>query len=189
MHQGDFQRKFLEKSELNQYWYSRSTITAIRDELVQKRPQNVAFVSTPSLFFNVCDHIPDSHLFDLDKDFNESTNGRFSEFDYRAMNISPMHRHKYDAVIIDPPFITEDVISAYIEVYLLLAKGSESLLLFTTIAENQGVIARLLRTNISLAPFLPCIPNLVYQYGIFTNYKIHPDSPLSRANPEVIISE
>ncbi len=190
MHHVDFELKFVEKGDFNQYWYSSRTIEAIRLEILSRDPRTIAFLSTPSLFFAVCNDVPGSHLFDLDEDFDESTSGRFIKLDYRSPNISSDHRHKYDIVVIDPPFISEEVIQAYLEIYGVLAKRPESLLLFTTISENRTIIERFMSPNIIItANFLPCIPNLVYQYRIFTNYEIHPESRLAQTNEELTSSE
>lgn len=189
MHRIDFESKFREKAHLNQYWYSRHTIETIGQELRARGGQQVAFLSTPSLFFAVSHDIPGCHLFDFDEEFNEPTSGRFSKFDYREPRVDTDHRHKYDMVVIDPPFITEEVIRAYVGIYHVLAKTPRTLLLFTTISENRTIVETSLGGNVFVAPFLPCIPNLVYQYHIFTNYEIQPESGLAAANPEVTISD
>lgn len=44
-----------EKSELNQYWYSKDTIKAMADEVLEQLEKNpalkCAFLSTPSIYF------------------------------------------------------------------------------------------------------------------------------------------
>jgi hypothetical protein len=85
----------------------------------------------------------------------------------------------------DPPFISEEVLSAYGKVYGELAKSAGSILLFTTTPENQQVLERSLGIRVNTATFLPCIPNLVYQYRIFVNYEIDSTSPLWITNGEV----
>ena len=185
MHCENFESKFQEKSDLNQYWYSSSTVIAIRDELIRLRPQRIAFVSTPSLFFSVCDFIQESYLFDFDVDFERAADGRFVRFDYRYPQIDTFHHISYDAVVMDPPFISEEVISAYAKVYRDLAKTTGSLLLFTTTPENQQFLESSLNSRVHQATFLPCIPNLVYQYRIFVNYEIDSISSLRVPNGEV----
>jgi hypothetical protein len=68
------QNKFLdqtnENTNLNQYWYSKTTIdtlcAAIRESCVISEGKRVAFLSTPSLFFSLTDEEREScALFDV----------------------------------------------------------------------------------------------------------------------------
>ena len=82
-------------------------------------------------------------------------------------------------MLIDPPFITEDVWRKYATTAkLLLAPGGR--VLASTVAENAPLMAELLGAK-PLA-FKPSIPNLVYQYNLFASY----DAPcLAERNPEI----
>mmetsp|Transcript_27237 Transcript_27237/g.40083 ORF Transcript_27237/g.40083 Transcript_27237/m.40083 type:complete len:95 (-) Transcript_27237:224-508(-) len=93
-------------------------------------------------------------------------------------------------VVIDPPFITEEVWSNYKETATFLLKGgcnqrerrnSDSpLVIGTTVMENAPFMKRLL--GVEPVKFRPSIPNLVYQYSVFTNF----DSKfLNDTNPEI----
>lgn len=52
-----FLRQTDENRDLNQYWYSKNTIEtlchAMRESLLKSKGRNVAFLSTPSLFFSL----------------------------------------------------------------------------------------------------------------------------------------
>jgi EEF1A lysine methyltransferase 1 len=61
---------------------------------------------------------------------------------------------------------------------LLLKPGG--LVLASTIAENADFMKELL--NVTPQVFKPSIPNLVYQYRLYTNYE---SSTLSQLNPEI----
>ena len=52
--------------------------------------------------------------------------------------------------------------------------------LCSTIDENEALLNSLLKTK--RAQFRPLIPNLVYQYSLYTNYD-HED--LNKINPEI----
>ncbi len=53
-------------------------------------------------------------------------------------------------------------------------------MILTTIAENEPLLKELF--NASSTKFQPSIPNLVYQYNLYTNY----ESPIfSKVNPEI----
>ena len=89
----------------------------------------------------------------------------------------------------DPPFITEEVWEKYATTVKLLLRhaptasadgGPEGKVILTTVAENEALLGRLL--GASLRAFQPSIPNLVYQYNVFTNYTTE---VLDQRNPEI----
>lgn len=61
-----------------------------------------------------------------------------------------------------------------------ISKGRNGLVLLTTILENAPLLEELF--GVKPNKFRPSIPNLVYQYHIFTNYN---STGLSEVNPEV----
>jgi hypothetical protein len=145
-------------------------------------PLDVAFLSTPSLFFALseCER-SGCRLLDYDRALGTSEPS-FVFFDYRAPEALPASlRGAFRAVVIDPPFITRDVWRAYAATArMLLAPGEGNLIIGTTVVEN----AELLREELSIVPhlFLPSIPNLPYQYALFSNC----DAPqLDKPNPQV----
>lgn len=82
-------------------------------------------------------------------------------------------------MVIDPPFITADTWRKYAETAkLLLAPGGR--IIGTTIIENAPLLNDLL--GVRPNTYLPSIPQLPYQYGVYTNF----ESPLLVVrNPEV----
>jgi len=80
----------------------------------------------------------------------------------------------FDMVVIDPPFITEEVWGNFAMTAKYVLKGdpttsnTKSFVLATTVAENHDILRRLL--GVSQAKFRPSIPNLVYQYDTFINF-------------------
>jgi hypothetical protein len=82
-------------------------------------------------------------------------------------------------VVIDPPFITEDVWELYATAAkLLLSKRGK--LMLTTIAEHEQWLKELL--GVHRAAYRPSIPNLIYQYSLYINY---PSQIMSDLNPEI----
>ena len=144
-----------------------------------------AFLSTPSVFFSLSDPglISRSRLLDYDAQW--SAHPSFVSYDFHHPRALPTSlHHRFDYVVIDPPFITDDVWRLYAEAALLLLvpPGSEPppRLLLSTIPENVELLHELL--GVQLVAFRPSIPNLIYQYSFFTNYH----SPrLDRLNPEI----
>ncbi|RHY98280.1 hypothetical protein DYB37_008108 [Aphanomyces astaci] len=184
-----FAATYKEKEEFNQYWYSSATIEYLAKEILRSNPKCVAFLSTPSLYY-ACEELqkdatfaatssPTFVLFDLD-----AALPRVVPYDFNDPTSFPGHaatefEHVFDFVVIDPPFITEQVWTKYAESarHLLVPQGK---LLLTTIAENHVFLDRLL--SCTLRRYQPSIPHLVYQYGTYANYE---SVALDQLNPEI----
>ena len=167
----------------HRYWYSPATIdTLVAESLDVDGP--VAFLSTPSVFFGIDPLVRSARgflLLDYDTAFaTKATDAHFAQYDFHApARLDTSHHGRFAAVVIDPPFITEEVWRAYHEsAVLLLRPGGR--VLATTIAEN----APLMSTLFGAKPqrWQPSIPHLVYQYACYTNYE---SKRLEQANPEV----
>eukprot|EP00906_Rhabdomonas_costata_P025408 RCo036328 len=170
-----------EKAELNQYWYSAKTIEQVVRELETVSPKRVAFVSTPSLFFSVSEEFrKNSSLLDYDSKWKAVPG--FVQYDFNhPVDLPGELRGQFDYVVVDPPFITEEVWTKYAEtVQWLLSEAQGGKVLCSTIAENAPMMQRLL--GLQPIPFKPSIPHLVYQYLFYTNYS---PSVLCTANPEI----
>lgn len=170
-----------EKGDLNQYWYSASTIQKIVQELTESATR-VACLSTPSIFFSLPKGSPvreNSWLFDLDEQW--AAEPHFVRYDYNAPEQLPAALHgTFDCVVIDPPFITREVWAKYAQAAkLLLQPGGK--VLGSTVAENAALLAELLPGTAPVA-FKPSIPHLIYQYNIFTNFQ---PKVLGARNPEI----
>lgn len=90
-------------------------------------------------------------------------------------------------LVIDPPFIVHDVWRKYAETAkLLLRPGVDEngvplgKVVCTTVIENAEVLNEIL--GVTPTVFQPAIPNLVYQYNLFTNY---PSDTYSKRNPNI----
>uniref|UniRef100_A0A061R709 N6-adenine methyltransferase n=1 Tax=Tetraselmis sp. GSL018 TaxID=582737 RepID=A0A061R709_9CHLO len=169
-----------EKPVFNQYWYSTRTISAIADEVAEVATK-AAFVSTPSIYFSLKPHTAiqeNSWLLDLDSQWAEEP--RYFAYDFNSPSVIPDEcRGSFDCVVLDPPFITEDVWQKYATTARILLKD-EGKIILTTIAENRDLLADLLDVHPQM--FKPSIPNLIYQYDLFTNYH---SSRFSQPNPEI----
>ena len=173
-------------ADLNQYWYSASTIATIVDTLrehclpLRTSTLDCAFLSTPSLFFALKPAERErSRLFEFDATLGEGE-ANFVQYDYHQPQALPAElKGSFSCVVIDPPFITSDAWLLYVQAakYLLAPDG---LVVCTTVIEN----APLLEQHLGVRPsrYLPAIPNLPYQYALYTNF---PAAQLDRPNPEV----
>jgi len=109
---------------------------------------------------------------------------------------------KFAMVVVDPPFITRDVYEKYkVRARCLFSRPAERLLtaphppqttieallapggkiLISTVNENVEMLAELF-PGLERRPFQPSIPNLVYQYNLYTSY---PSERMMQLNPEI----
>ena len=171
----NFLSQTVEKAELNQFYYSRQTLVALAAAVAElPGAPRVAFLMTPSVYACVpavtrtaCKHA----LLDLDAAAFGGDAG------FVAVNFwKPLPKAlagAFDAVVVDPPFITADAWAATARAVraLLGAPGDEGplgagkCLIATTVRENEGLLARLLGAR--RAKFRPSIPHLPYQYSTF----------------------
>jgi hypothetical protein len=175
-----------EKTHLNQFWYSVSTIEKMISEVQRVKPNRTAFLSTPSLFAYAVEAGIPCDLFDIDPEVcanvvNQSS--QYIKYDFRISEIAAERRGLYGMVIIDPPFISSDVLEAYSQTanQLLMHEGK---VVISTVQENYEIL-RDMYPNIHPVKFQPSIPRLVYQYSLFTNYELAKDSPLNEPNDEL----
>ena len=171
-----------EDAKLNQYWYSPATIVELIRE-IQLQGTKVAFLSTPSLFFSLTDTAirTDSRVFEFDRRWGEDP--CFVFYDFNAPEHVPVHLlDAFDMVVVDPPFITRDVWSKYMQtVKLILRKHGK--VLFTSVLENHEMLEAHWDGPLYVADFQPSIPHLTYQYHCFVNYPL--SGVMSTPNPEV----
>eukprot|EP00245_Coleochaete_scutata_P005797 TRINITY_DN19669_c0_g1_i1.p1 TRINITY_DN19669_c0_g1~~TRINITY_DN19669_c0_g1_i1.p1 ORF type:complete len:183 (+),score=47.58 TRINITY_DN19669_c0_g1_i1:47-595(+) len=172
--------KYKEKAEFNQYWYSPHTIEVLAKEIEANATQ-VAFLSTPSLYFSLKSKQlkEQSYIFDLDTQFSRKANFVRYDYNHPVDNIDSSLHHSFDCIVIDPPFITEEAWRKYSETAKLLLRDGGKVIL-STIRENAPLLKEILQVEPQV--FQPSIPNLVYQYAIFTNYTSH---HLAQPNPEI----
>ncbi len=180
----DFVNRNDENSQLNQYWYSIDTSSFLCNLIIeglstisavdQTDSNRLAFLSTPSLFFTMSnnDESKNNHvLFEFDEQWNSHKHFVFYDFN-RPIDVieqNPRYGSAFDMVIIDPPFVTVEAWEKYAKTAKALLKPG-GLILATTIFEN----AKLLETLLDLKPipsYKPKIPNLIYQYTVFTNFQ------------------
>lgn len=168
-----------EKSELNQYWYSEATIAALVSE-VEHNAESCAFLSCPSLYFALTSAPlrAKSKVFEYDRQW--SSDPGFVFYDYHAPLEVPIHlMAAFDYVVVDPPFITREVWTQYLDTVKLLLKPNGKVL-FTSVLENHGMLEQGLDQGLYVPLFKPSIPHLTYQYHCFLNYvatKLQFDNP------------
>ena len=173
-----------EVEDLNQYWYSNRTISAMaRDvEDVCAAPETrAAFLSTPSVYFSLSKEVrARSWCFDLDTQWQKEPGYVCYDFN-KPIDFEGAEELKgtFDMVIIDPPFITREVWEKYTETTRWLLKPGGHVMA-STIQENAPFMKELL--GVEPQVFMPSIPTLVYQYYLYASYD---SKNLKEKNPEI----
>lgn len=177
----------VEDGDFNQYWYSPFTIDRMVEDMIQqatldgRKDYVIAFLSTPSLYFSLPDEVRKTcFVFDYDKKWDNDRGFIFYDFN-NPEDLPPDLLGACDMVVIDPPFITRDVWEKYAISTKLLIKKETGQIIGTTVYENASLLAELLE-GVKPTNFLPSIPNLVYQYNLYTNYD---SAVFSKKNPEI----
>ena len=99
--------------------------------------------------------------------------GCYFPYDFNKNDELPKEWHNtFDMAVIDPPFIMREVWEKYVDACkLLLTKDDEGnltgKLLCTTVVENAPFMKELL--DVRPIAYRPSIPQLVYQYNMYTN--------------------
>jgi len=172
-------------ANLNQYWYSASTIATllavVREHALTgfqaEEGLACAFVSTPSLYFALSPtERRDCRVFDFDETLGDDV----VKFDFnKPKDLPEAMCGTFKCVVIDPPFITAEVWSLYAEAAKVLL-APDGLVVGTTVVENATLLYELL--GVRPNAYLPSIPNLPYQYCVYTNFQAQ---QLNQNNPEV----
>lgn len=120
-----------------------------------------------------------SWVFDFDAVWSKEPH--YFKYDFNEpTTVPPELHHTFDCLVIDPPFITQEVWAKYAATaQLLLAPGGK--VIATTVAENHQLLADLME-GMRPCLFKPSIPHLIYQYNLFTNYD---SATFSKRNPEI----
>ena len=193
----DFIEETKERSDLNQYWYSPSTIATFVDEIsiASKLSQNgvssktsasardlAVLVSCPSIYFALPNELRDRCML-LDLDTQWFSDSGFLKFDFNVPceeQLPSNLKNIFQIVVVDPPFITSEVWEKYASATKWLGLSNGGRIICTTIHENATMMKQLL--NLKEQRFRPSIPNLVYQYSSYCNYFSH---NLSQLNSEI----
>ena len=188
----DFIQETKERTDLNQYWYSPTTIATLVGEiqdLYDNEPENndpqrnlAALVSCPSIYFALPDHLKSRCVvLDLDTQWNTDPGYHCYDFNIHPDQQLPSRLHNnFQLIIVDPPFVTREVWEHYAISSKWLGTGNNCRYICTTIHENAAMMKSLL--NVTSNQFRPSIPNLVYQYSTYTNYT---SERLNALNPEI----
>lgn len=181
----NFHNEVVEKHDLNQYWYSKTTCetlcNAVRGSISLKGRARVAFLSTPSLFFSLSeDERKQCMLFDYDKkSFGSRSNFAFYDFNNPTEIDENLHR-SFNIFVIDPPFISQSVWENYATTTELLCVEEGAHIICTTVEENAELMSNHFKCK--RTTFKPSIPHLVYQYATFANFE---SVTLSKMNSEL----
>ncbi|CAD7958495.1 unnamed protein product [Amoebophrya sp. A25] len=192
-----FLKSTKERGDLNQYWFSEKTIKVfirIIEGHIEKgvaaggQKPKVALVSCPSLYFSVAAALRQYCIvLDIDEQWRDDPGFVYYDFNMSFADEAEAgeltgHKHDCSLVVIDPPYITEEVWRKYAVCanYLARAAPAPAQLLCTTVFENRQMMQEIL--NVKPCHFRPSIPNLVYQYCVYVNFE---HALLTEANIEI----
>jgi methylase of polypeptide subunit release factors len=121
-----------------------------------------------------------SRCFEFDRKFDLGEGG-FTFYDYNYPTELPADlKGQFDMIVADPPYVTKETWEKYrLTIEYLLAPGGKILL--STLEDNADFILEL--TGCTKQTFKPYIPNLIYQFGFYSNYEC--SELLSQVNPEI----
>ena len=112
-----------------------------------------------------------------------------------AGTIEPALRQSFDYCVVDPPFITRDVWAKYADAIRLCLKPSNGRVILTTVGENEAMLRAELGSSLGSSlrktKFMPAMQKpwygfgLPYQYSLYVNYELRPESALNKWNDEV----
>ena len=101
-------------------------------------------------------------------------------YDFNKPEDIPKELHKqFHLCVIDPPFITREVWEKYAEAAKLLLED-DGHILGSTIDENEAMMKEVVGAE--RRAFRPSIPNLVYQYSLYSTFD---SEGLNNKNPEI----
>lgn len=159
---------------LSQFWYDSSTAQTVADELkhlscISGSP--VACIACPTLYVQLKRMNPDfeAYIFEFDKRF-ERYGTDFIFYDYNQPEDFPStYQHKYQVVVADPPYLSEECLLKTCKTMELLANQKNSYLLLLTGKVQEQLALKLL--NLRPCGFRPTHHNkLGNEFVLFTNY-------------------
>ncbi|CAH0386375.1 unnamed protein product [Bemisia tabaci] len=163
---------FDEDWQLSQFWYDEDTIEVLAQEAIHTVGPDgkIALISCPSLFPKIKALAPagvEVVLFEYDKKF-AVYGSSFVFYDYKApLDVHRNLASKFDLVIFDPPFLSEDCLTKVSLTAKFLAK--DKLILCT------GLVMEKLANRLLAVKKCKFIPkhrnNLANEFGCFKNYQ------------------
>ncbi|EDW63619.1 protein-lysine N-methyltransferase CG9154 [Drosophila virilis] len=130
---------FEEDWQLSQFWYSDRTKRAIGDALAKLVKEHnssdfrIALLSCPSLYATIKDVHEQVNIFEYDQRF-AAYGTDFVHYDFNAVDSCSdylvEHHKRYDLIIADPPFLSEECMTKMSKIIINLQRSSASKLVF-----------------------------------------------------------
>lgn len=129
-----------EDYRLSQFWYTEECADGLACAIQNALPSvRIAVLSCPSLYAALCrrSRKVQSTNFEFDKRFGGKN---FVWFDYRQ-DIDPAYKNFYDLVVIDPPYVSREVLEIYLKHAAFLCSSAPPRVLAFTSVVNSGWLA------------------------------------------------
>lgn len=159
---------------LSQFWYDPATAQVVAEELhylSRLNASTVACVACPTLYVQLKKSSPEveARIFEFDKRF-EKYGTDFIFYDYNHPEDLPaIYRHKFQVVVADPPYLSEECLVKVSKTMMLLANENNAFFLLLTGKVQQELAAKLL--NARPCGFQPTHHHkLGNEFMLFTNY-------------------
>lgn len=143
--------------ELSQFWYDEETSSQLAKECLRLIPNSatgrIACISCPTLYKSLRKLAADSKypkltLFEYDNRF-ERYGDDFQFYDYRQsldelwQRSGSDLRHKFDVVVADPPFLSEECVKSVAELVLALKSENGKIIFCTGVVAESFVLSEL----------------------------------------------
>lgn len=159
---------------LSQFWYDPATAQVVAEELhylSRLTASTVACIACPTLYVQLKKSSPEveAQIFEFDKRF-EKYGTDFIFYDYNQPEDLPsIYQHKFQVVVADPPYLSEECLVKVTETMMLLANQKNAFFLLLTGKVQQELAAKLL--NARPCGFQPTHHHkLGNEFMLFTNY-------------------
>ena len=156
---------FKENWQLSQFWYNQKCASTLAKEIFTDK--KVGFVSIPSVFIQYKRLYPENEctLFEFDDRFNSFK--EFHHFDYKLSLITPEIESKYDCIIVDPPFFSEECLTKMMKFVDRLATLNCKIIVCTGLVMTR----QLVNCDFELTKYELCHEKgFANDYGCFLNY-------------------
>lgn len=170
--QADTPSEIAEDWQLSQFWYDAKTTNVLVDvALKMVGPEGrIALISCPTLFNRFREKSTcDVRLFEYDDRFSKVCGVSFTRYDYKSpLDVPREFSKRFDLVIADPPFLSEDCLTKVAVTVKFLAKND---VILCTGEVMSDLAERLL--NVKPSGFRPSHRNnLANEFRCYSNFDL-----------------
>ncbi|KAK5640511.1 hypothetical protein RI129_011322 [Pyrocoelia pectoralis] len=172
LQQSDTTVEIEEDWQLSQFWYDDKTTNILVDAALRRvGPKGtVALISCPTLYSRFKEVSEcDVRLFEYDDRFSKVCGSQFTHYDYRSpLDVPKEFSKRFDLVIADPPFLSEDCLTKMAVTIKFLARND---IILCTGEVMSDLAERLL--DVTTSNFRPSHKNnLANEFCCYANFNL-----------------